>query len=88
MTSRSIDHKKAASVFPLPVGAQISVCSPPAMGGQPPILGRGRVGEGRANQARTAGEKASSTWMISDGSEATEGVSWSTSARLTPRFPF
>ena len=46
VTSRSIDHKKAASVLPLPVGAQISVCSPAAMGGQPSSWGssaRGRT---------------------------------------------
>ena len=49
------------SVLPEPVGAQISVCSPFAMWGQPWICGG--VGEGNedANQALTAGENASRT---------------------------
>ena len=33
--SRSRHHRKAARVLPLPVGAQMRVCSPPAMAGQP-----------------------------------------------------
>ena len=61
MTSRSIDHKKAASVFPLPVGAQMRVCSPPAMCGQPSSWGLVGAGKDAANQARTAGENAART---------------------------
>ena len=37
VTSRSIDVRKAASVLPLPVGAQMSVCRPATMGGHPSI---------------------------------------------------
>ena len=61
MTSRSIDHKKAASVLPLPVGAQISVCSPAAMGGQPSSWGLVGSGKDAANHAPTAGENAAKT---------------------------
>ena len=61
MTRRSIDHKKAASVFPLPVGAQISVCSPPAIGGHPSSWGFVGSGNDAANHARTAGENAART---------------------------
>ena len=37
VTSRSIDVRKAASVLPLPVGAQMSVCRPATIGGHPSI---------------------------------------------------
>ncbi len=62
MTSESIADKNAASVLPLPVGAQISVCSPATMGGQPPVWAAVGSGNDAPNQARTAGENASSTW--------------------------
>ena len=54
-------ERKAASVLPLPVGAQIRVCSPAAMGGQPCCWAAVGSGNDVANQARTAGENASST---------------------------
>ena len=59
VTSRSMPHRKAASVLPEPVGARISVCSP-AGDGRPALrLGRGGLGERRARTrpapaARTA----------------------------------
>ena len=48
------------SVFPEPVGAQISVCSPAAMCGQPSIWGGVGSGKEDANHSRTAGENAAS----------------------------
>ena len=44
------------------VGAQINVCSPAAMCGHPCTCGGVGSGNEDANQARTAGENASSTW--------------------------
>ena len=61
MTSESIADRNAASVLPLPVGAQMRVWSPAMMGGQPPIWAAVGSGNDAPNQARTAGEKASST---------------------------
>ena len=52
---------KAASVLPLPVGAQISVCSPAAMCGHPSSWAFVGSGNDAANQARTAGENAART---------------------------
>ena len=53
--------RKAASVLPLPVGAQIRVCSPAEIGGHPNCCAAVGSGNDVANQARTAGENASST---------------------------
>lgn len=53
--------RKAASVLPLPVGAQIRVCWPAEIGGHPWICAPVGSGNDAANQARTAGEKVSST---------------------------
>ena len=53
--------RNAASVLPLPVGAQISVCAPAAMGGQPWTWAGVGSGKDVPNHARTAGENASST---------------------------
>ena len=53
--------RKAASVLPLPVGAQIRVCWPAVIGGHPWICAAVGSGNDAANQARTAGENASST---------------------------
>jgi hypothetical protein len=36
---RSIAHRNAASVFPVPVGAAMSVCLPSAIAGQPRTWG-------------------------------------------------
>ena len=48
--------RNAASVFPDPVGAAISVCRPAAISCQAPACGSvGPAGNRRANQARTAG---------------------------------
>src|SRR5215208_6783752 len=44
---RSIPHRNAASVLPDPVGAQISVCAPEAIFGQPSAC----AGVGSANDA-------------------------------------
>src|SRR3954471_644453 len=57
---RSIPHRKAASVLPDPVGAQISVCAPDAMRGQLSAwAGVGAANES-SNQPRTGAEKGSS----------------------------
>ena len=53
--------RKAASVLPLPVGAQIRVCWPAVIGGHPWICAPVGSGNDAANQARTAGENDSST---------------------------
>jgi len=58
---RSMDDRNAASVLPLPVGAQMSVCAPSRMCGQPSTWGGVGSGNEAANQARTAGENRSST---------------------------
>ena len=46
------------SVLPEPVGAQIRVCSPAEIGGQPWIWGGVGSGNEVANHSRTAGENA------------------------------
>ena len=61
VTSRSIDVRNAASVLPLPVGAQISVCSPLVMCGHPSAWAFVGSGKDAPNHARTAGENAAST---------------------------
>ena len=53
-------HRNADSVLPEPVGARISVCSPPAMAGQPWACAAVASGNEVLNQARTAGENSSS----------------------------
>ena len=58
LTSRSMPHRKAASVLPEPVGARISVWSPAAMAGQPWLwagVGAGKLDSNQAARpARTA----------------------------------
>ena len=66
--------RNAASVLPLPVGAQISVCSPAVIGGHPWTWAAVGSGNDAANQARTAGENAPSTGDQRWG-QANEGVS-------------
>ncbi len=61
MTSESMAERKAASVLPLPVGAQMSVCWPAVIGGQPRAWAAVGVGKDAPNHARTAGENDSST---------------------------
>jgi hypothetical protein len=60
-TSSLIDHKNAVSVLPLPVGAQINVCSRAAMRGQPASGGGVGWGNDDANHSATAGRNESST---------------------------
>ena len=57
LAQQAVDaERKAASVLPEPVGAAISVSSPPAIAGQPCACGSvGPSGKRRSNQARTAG---------------------------------
>src|SRR5262245_11591342 len=55
-TSRSMPHRNAASVLPDPVGARMSVWSPPAMAGQPWAWAGVGAGKLVSNQACTAGE--------------------------------
>ena len=52
---RSRHHRKAVSVLPLPVGARISVDSPPAIAGQPSNCGRVGASNAAENHSRTAG---------------------------------
>ena len=58
---RSREERNAVSVLPEPVGAQISVCAPPTMAGQPCTWGAVGSGKEVANHSRTAGENACST---------------------------
>ena len=53
--SRFRHQRKAASVLPLPVGARMSVESPPAMAGHPSCCGRVGDGNELLNHSRTAG---------------------------------
>jgi hypothetical protein len=55
--SRSRQERKAASVFPLPVGARIKVESPRAIAGQPSVCGRVADSNTLQNHSRTAGRK-------------------------------
>ncbi len=63
VSSRSIPHRNAARVFPEPVGARISVCSPEAMAGHPCSWAVVGAGNEEANQSRTGDEKRSSAAM-------------------------
>ena len=58
-TSASILARNAASVFPEPVGAARSVCSPAAIAGHDSICTAVGASKLEANQARTAGWKVS-----------------------------
>src|SRR5260370_13293874 len=58
---RSMHQKKAGSVLPLPVGADISVCWPAATDRQPPSWTSVGAGKAPENQARAAGENRSRT---------------------------
>src|SRR5438270_11699980 len=57
-------QKKAASVLPLPVGADIRVCWPPATERQPPSWTSVGAAKAPENQARPAGENRSRTACI------------------------
>src|SRR5260370_22974483 len=59
--SWSMHQKNAASVLPLPVGADISVCWPAATERQPPSWTSVGAGKAPENQARAAGENRSRT---------------------------
>src|SRR6202171_1755675 len=59
--SWSMHQKKAASVLPLSVGADISVCCPAATERQPPSWTSVGAGKAPENQARAAGENRSKT---------------------------
>ena len=56
-SSRSIPYRKAASVFPDPVGAWISVCAPEAITGQPFVCAGVGASNVRSNQARVSALK-------------------------------
>src|SRR5438132_10682084 len=77
VASRAMHQRKAASVLPLPVGADIRVCWPAATDRQPPSWTS--VGSGKApeNQARAAGENRSRP----------EGIGFSLLPRLAPSKP-
>ncbi len=57
---RSRHQRKAASVLPLPVGAQMSVWSPAAMAGQPSDCGAVGASKDAENHSRVAGSKGRS----------------------------
>ena len=59
---RSIDDRKAVRVLPLPVGAQMSVCSPSTMCGQPCTW----AGVGSGNEAGTRRERPARTARARD----------------------
>jgi hypothetical protein len=60
--SWSMQTRKAASVFPDPVGAAMSVSVPDAMRGQPSVCGSvGPSGNRASNHALTGGQKPAST---------------------------
>ena len=61
VVSLSIEDKNAVSVLPEPVGAQMSVCSPLRMCGQPCTCGGVGAGNEAANHSATAGENESRT---------------------------
>src|SRR2546428_12518957 len=61
VANRSIHQKKAASVLPLPVGADIRVCWPAATDRQPPSWTSVGAAKAPENQARAAGENRSRT---------------------------
>jgi len=61
VVSLSIDARNDVRVLPDPVGAQMSVCSPFAMCGQPLIWGGVGAGNDDANHSLTAGENVSRT---------------------------
>src|SRR4029453_16706425 len=63
-TSRSMPHRNAASVLPDPVGARVSVWSPPAMAGQPWDWAGVGAGKLVSNQARTAGENREASTRV------------------------
>jgi len=64
VANRSMHQKKAASVLPLPVGADIRVCWPAATDRQPPSWTSVGVGKAPENQARAAGENRSRTVVM------------------------
>src|SRR5919198_6082164 len=83
--------RKAASVFPEPVGAWISVCSPEAIAGQPSFCAGVGSAKAPSNQARVREEKTSSAAMPASlvtlcrhGSPAGESLA-ATVARSAPR---
>src|SRR5688500_10720598 len=53
--SASSSYRKADSVFPVPVGARMSVSSPLAIAGQPPRCGADGSPSVSVNHARTSG---------------------------------
>ena len=55
--TRSIAHRNAASVFPLPVGDRMSVDSPRAIAGQPSACGAVGSPNDAPNHSATAGWK-------------------------------
>ena len=56
---RSMPQRKAASVFPDPVGAQIRLCAPDAIAGQPAAWAGVGASNEASNQRRTGSEKGS-----------------------------
>ena len=74
LASRSRPQRKAASVLPEPVGASTSVWAPAAMAGQPWRWAGVGSGNDVSNQARTAGEKASSAGSAGTRSTLPVGV--------------
>ena len=62
--SESIPHRKALSVLPEPVGAQISVFAPEAIAGQPSACAGVGASNEASNQRRVRSLKASSGLIL------------------------
>ena len=61
---RSRHQRNAVSVFPLPVGARMSVESPRAIAGQPAVCGEVGVSKADVNQPRVAREKCARASIV------------------------
>src|SRR5262245_48301525 len=63
-------HRKAASVLPDPVGAEISACRPDAIASQAPVCAAVGAANAEANQDRVAVENRASTgWSVATTTE-------------------
>ena len=80
-TKRSSAHRKAASVLPEPVGAEMSACRPEAIAGQACAWAGVGSAKARANQSRTCGVNAARAGCATPAVRTSEALSW---ARVTP----
>ena len=86
-SSRSRHQRNAASVLPLPVGAQMSVCSPAAMAGQPRAWASVGPSNEASNHSRVAAAKGASGSAVGRGLERGTGpASYHRGSRLAHPF--